>query len=139
MRRTLSSALLAGGLVVALAGPATAQGRDLDCADFETQAAAQAEFDRDPSDPNGLDGNDNDGKACEGLPAGNKNRPEKPKGKEKPNRPEKPQVGQMPRGGVETGVGSTAGVESPALLGLGAASLLGAGGLTVAARRRRTS
>lgn len=37
---------------------------DLDCADFSTQEAAQAEFDADPSDPNGLD-RDDDGYACE--------------------------------------------------------------------------
>lgn len=37
---------------------------DLDCADFATQEAAQAEYDVDPSDPNGLD-RDDDGYACE--------------------------------------------------------------------------
>ncbi len=37
---------------------------DLDCADFATQAEAQAEFDEDTSDPNGLDA-DNDDIACE--------------------------------------------------------------------------
>jgi hypothetical protein len=36
----------------------------LDCADFATQEEAQAEFDADPSDPNGLDADD-DGEACE--------------------------------------------------------------------------
>ena len=40
---------------------------DLDCADFASQAEAQAEFDRDPSDPNRLDA-DNDGMACEDYP-----------------------------------------------------------------------
>jgi hypothetical protein len=39
-------------------------GRDLDCADFATQAEAQAKFDADPTDPNGLDADD-DGRACE--------------------------------------------------------------------------
>jgi len=42
---------------------------DLDCADFATQEEAQAEFEKDTSDPNGLDA-DNDGKACEELPSG---------------------------------------------------------------------
>lgn len=42
---------------------AQAQG-DLDCADFATQQEAQAEYDADPSDPNGLDA-DSDGSACE--------------------------------------------------------------------------
>lgn len=39
------------------------------CSDFATQGEAQAVLDADPSDPNGLD-NDNDGVACENLPAG---------------------------------------------------------------------
>lgn len=41
-----------------------APGEDRDCADFPSQAAAQATLDRDPSDPNGLDA-DSDGQACE--------------------------------------------------------------------------
>lgn len=48
-------------------------GGDLDCEDFATQEEAQAEFDLDPSDPNGLDA-DNDGLACEdSLPGGGNN------------------------------------------------------------------
>jgi micrococcal nuclease len=43
-------------------------GGDLDCSDFSTQEEAQAVLDRDPSDPNRLDGTDNDGIACESLP-----------------------------------------------------------------------
>jgi Excalibur calcium-binding domain len=42
---------------------------DLDCADFATQREAQAVLERDPSDPNGLDA-DNDGVACEVLAGG---------------------------------------------------------------------
>jgi hypothetical protein len=41
---------------------------DLDCADFATQEEAQAELEKDPSDPNRLDADD-DGKACEELPS----------------------------------------------------------------------
>lgn len=44
-------------------GPAGAQG-DLDCGDFNSQPEAQANLDANPSDPNGLDANDN-GQACE--------------------------------------------------------------------------
>lgn len=44
-------------------------GDELNCDDFATQEDAQAEFDKDPSDPHGLDA-DNDGIACEGLPSG---------------------------------------------------------------------
>jgi hypothetical protein len=40
---------------------------DLDCANFATQQEAQAELERDPSDPNNLDA-DNDGVACETYP-----------------------------------------------------------------------
>jgi micrococcal nuclease len=43
--------------------PAPSSG-DLDCADFGSQAEAQATYDADPSDPNGLDA-DSDGYACE--------------------------------------------------------------------------
>ncbi len=45
--------------------PAYAQD-DLNCADFRTQAEAQAELQRDPTDPNNLDA-DFDGVACEEL------------------------------------------------------------------------
>lgn len=46
-----------------------AQAADLDCSDFAFQEDAQAELDADPTDPNGLDGNDDDGLACESLPS----------------------------------------------------------------------
>ncbi len=44
-------------------------GGDLDCANFASQEAAQAVLERNPSDPNGLDA-DNDGIACEELAGG---------------------------------------------------------------------
>ncbi len=46
----------------------TTQG-DLDCADFATQEEAQAVYNADTSDPNGLDADD-DGIACETLASG---------------------------------------------------------------------
>ena len=53
--------------------PSPAQAQDasdpFDCADFATQEEAQAEYNLDPSDPSGLDG-DSDGIACEELSAG---------------------------------------------------------------------
>ncbi|MDQ3222342.1 MAG: hypothetical protein M3Q75_02555 [Gemmatimonadota bacterium] len=62
----------AGGLLLAstllMAGPASAQA-DQDCIDFDFQEDAQAVYDQDTSDPNGLDGDDNDGRACESLPS----------------------------------------------------------------------
>jgi Excalibur calcium-binding domain len=44
--------------------PAFAQADQYDCASFGSQESAQAEYDRDPSDPSNLDA-DNDGLACE--------------------------------------------------------------------------
>lgn len=57
------------GLVAAIVGafllvPSMAIAQDLDCADFASQAEAQAHLNADPSDPDGLDA-DGDGKACE--------------------------------------------------------------------------
>jgi len=46
---------------------------DKDCADFRSQAEAQAELERDPSDPNNLDG-DGDAVACETYPYGDSGR-----------------------------------------------------------------
>ena len=51
----------------AVGSSASAQ-TDLNCDDFTYQEEAQAVLDADPSDPNGLDG-DNDGIACESLPS----------------------------------------------------------------------
>ncbi len=47
-------------------GEGQERNNDLDCADFQDQEEAQAELERDPSDPNNLDA-DNDGIACEAL------------------------------------------------------------------------
>ena len=49
--------------------PAPSGSGTYDCSDFATQEEAQAVFDADPSDPNGLD-SDGDGVVCEELPAG---------------------------------------------------------------------
>ncbi|WP_070120423.1 thermonuclease family protein [Bacillus marinisedimentorum] len=50
-------------------GPFDPTGPDRDCGDFNTQAEAQAFMEASgPSDPHRLDGNDNDGIACESLP-----------------------------------------------------------------------
>ena len=52
-----------------LSGPSDARrGGDLDCSDISMQEEAQAVLDRDPSDPNRLDGDVQDGLACESLP-----------------------------------------------------------------------
>ncbi|MFE5813615.1 hypothetical protein [Streptomyces sp. NPDC056479] len=59
--------------VLVLTGPAAhaaPAGDDLDCRDFTFQEDAQAEFNRDPGDPNRLDRDHgaDDGVACEVLP-----------------------------------------------------------------------
>jgi len=68
-RSVVAGIALAIVSIAPLSGVAHAQ--DLDCADFRFQEDAQAEFNRDPSDPNRLDedrGAD-DGIACEVLPS----------------------------------------------------------------------
>jgi hypothetical protein len=59
--------VLGSTTAVALSAPPVAQAKDLNCDDFPNQAAAQANLDNNPSDPNGLD-TDGDGIACESNP-----------------------------------------------------------------------
>jgi hypothetical protein len=63
--------LLAVAVVLALtAAPAAfAQANDQNCADFASQAEAQAHLEADPSDPDNLDADD-DGQACESFDFG---------------------------------------------------------------------
>lgn len=78
--RTVLGAMIVAALILAAFSarlaweaipPAEAQSSSdpFDCADFDTQAEAQAEYDSDPSDPSGLDA-DSDGIACEELGGG---------------------------------------------------------------------
>lgn len=72
-RAFVTSALVCGALFAAgpaaIAQPAPQSfAADQDCSDFTYQEDAQAVYDADPSDPNNLDGKDNDGIACESLP-----------------------------------------------------------------------
>jgi Excalibur calcium-binding domain len=108
--------VLAAAMCFPLAGVAAAQDRD--CSDFQTQAEAQAVYNQDLRDPNGLDG-DGDGKACEALPGG-------PLGSAE----------GYPSGAVETGAGGAAD-GSPELLVLSVAgsAVLAAGGAVLARRR----
>jgi hypothetical protein len=70
--RRFHVAALGGLTLLAAVGPgagaALAAGTDKDCGDFQYQEDAQAVYDEDTTDPNGLDGNDDDGRACESLP-----------------------------------------------------------------------
>jgi len=119
LRATLT-VLATAGLTVVLAGPASAA--DLDCANFPNQAAAQANLVANPSDPNGLD-RDNDGQACEDFDyaavATNGGA----------------QVSTRPQGAVAAGDGSSS--EGPGVLpyAIGGFALVGAAGAGLAARR----
>jgi hypothetical protein len=68
LKKLLYAAMLAMLTMLVLAPAAMGQ-QDLDCADFVSQAEAQATLRENPNDPHGLDGNDDDGIACESLPA----------------------------------------------------------------------
>jgi hypothetical protein len=67
----LAALMLAGAFVARMTWdsvPSASAQEDLyDCPDFEYQEDAQAVYDRDPSDPYGLD-DDDDGIACDQLP-----------------------------------------------------------------------
>jgi hypothetical protein len=126
MRRrttTLAGVVLAAGLSLGFSG--TASAADLDCKDFPSQAAAQADLVAHPSDPNGLDA-DHDGQACEnyvyaaasnGASTGSS------------------QVSTRPLGAVAAGDGSASDEGSSLPYVLGGVALTGAAGAAFAARR----
>jgi hypothetical protein len=65
----LALILVSASVVLAQSrGPSGADGT-FNCDDFDTRQQAQAFYDEDPSDPDGLD-DDDDGEACESLPGG---------------------------------------------------------------------
>ena len=135
MRRSTTAA--AGVLVTAalsLTFSGTAQAADLNCSDFATQQLAQAEYDRDPSDPNGLD-RDDDGIACETRPSGGSVVAE-----DDTTMGSNAQVPNRPAGSVAAGDGSSAPDASSMPYVLGGVALTAAGGAAFAARRSaRTS
>ncbi|MFE9398170.1 excalibur calcium-binding protein [Streptomyces flavidovirens] len=164
LRTAAAAVVLAAAASVPLSGVSYAQ-PDLDCSDFTFQEEAQAEFNRDPSDPHGLDEDpgDDDWIACEALPrrgqigtATSVTRP--PTAAPVPTTPTaaatvtttvtptaapvQPTVSVSPSRGVQGGTGSTVedgGSTAETVLGLGltAAAALTVG-YVVATRRRRT-
>lgn len=124
MRKPL---LVAASTMLALSVTTPAFAADTDCGDYTTQEAAQAVYDADTSDPNGLD-SDNDGKACETLPSG---------GTVSNSEGGSSQMGQTPQGGSNSGGGSTTGIENAGLMGTGGLAFLA--GVTLLARRRFAS
>ncbi len=140
-RRTTAAAgvLFTAALSFGLSG--TAQAVDLNCSNFTYQEDAQALYNQDPSDPNGLDGDDNDGFACESLPSrgtsgastgsttGSTSGATTGAGTSG-------QVATRPAGAVAAGDGSSSGDEAGVLpFVLGGVALTAAGGAAVAARR----
>ncbi len=148
MRRLLYLFALSAMMMLMLAPAAMAQDV-LNCGNFEFQEDAQAVFDADPSDPNGLDGPVGEasdgipGVACESLPsrgiatpppevetkteAKEKEQPkekekEKAKAEQKKEEKKKEEKKEMPK---------TGGPGSASLLALGAGALLVGGGLLV--------
>ncbi|TNC22357.1 excalibur calcium-binding domain-containing protein [Amycolatopsis alkalitolerans] len=138
---------LAAAGAISLAGPvplAFGQSGDLNCSDFKYQEDAQAVYDADPSDPNNLDGNDNDGIACESLPhrpAQTTTTSSKPATTSQrptttPTRTSTGQVRVKPSGSVATG-GGDGDSGNGAAFAVGGVALAGtAAGAVVLARRR---
>jgi hypothetical protein len=122
VRTTAAATVLAAVATLPLAGIANAEPTDRDCEDFATQQEAQAALDARLGDPERLDA-DNDGIACEWLVSVS-------------NTTIKGQVRSVPQGGLDTGDGTTADDARSELLVAGGIIL--AGGLAVAAIRRRT-
>ena len=131
LSRFAGAAVLAASATLSVIGLANAQ-EDRDCADFGNQAEAQRFFDSAATNHHRLDA-DNDGIACEQLPA-----PSHVPTSRRTRAPE------PPLGAIDTGDGSTANDSTsddsgtlPLLLGL--AGLGAVSATAVAARRARRS
>jgi hypothetical protein len=118
--KTLRSLLTALALMTLFAVPALAQD-DQNCDDFASQADAQAHYDADTSDPDGLDA-DNDGQACEAYDYPNVIEPSPEPSPAPSPTPEPPTMPTTGAGGLATGAGIPV-----APLGLAASGLLAAG------------
>ncbi|WP_019806789.1 excalibur calcium-binding domain-containing protein [Saccharomonospora halophila] len=154
IRKATVTAAVAAGSMLWAAGGATAQPGDLDCADFSSQAEAQAEFESAPGDRHRLDADD-DNIACEalnsddgteGTPApGDTDVPDEQDTRDPGAAPDTAagaadaadgQVGEMPAGAVETGDGSATGGGVPAVpMMLSVAGVGAAAAVTVVVRR----
>ncbi|MDV5143975.1 excalibur calcium-binding protein [Streptomyces sp. SBC-4] len=143
-RSVVAAIALAIASVAPLSGVAHAQ--DLDCRDFRFQEDAQAEFNRDTSDPNRLDEDQgpDDGIACEALPSRTSTdtmQPVSPSATAIP--PAAPVVPApvVPSRGTRAGIGGTSG-PSDLSVGIGLTLVAGAaaaGGYLTARRLRRGS
>ena len=125
--RSLALGVLATA-ALSLGATGTASAADLNCDDIATQAEAQANLVANPTDPNGLD-RDDDGIACENFAyaAGSATSDEG-------QAAVVAQVPNRPTGGVAAGDGSSD-VASVLPYVLGGLAVVGAGGAAVASRR----
>lgn len=138
-RRTLvpaAATLLAVAYLLAI-GPSAAAQQDLNCDDFATQEEAQAVYNQDPSDPHGLDADD-DGIACEELASGGTGAGGTDDGGTAAGAADDTDSGPAATGGVATGAGGMAATDSGSSswgwLAAAGAAAVGVG----AFRRRRT-
>lgn len=136
MRTVFFRMFLAVAVLVVMAPAAMAQD-ELNCDDFNSQEEAQAELDADPSDPHGLDA-DNDGIACEELSTAGDGGAADDDGAADATGDDADE-GEVPTGGVATGGGGTAssGLTLFQLLVGTAGAVAGAGlaAMTIRARR----
>ncbi|GEB57084.1 excalibur calcium-binding protein [Streptomyces gardneri] len=146
----MSSRSVVAGIALAIASVAPLSGvahaQDLDCRNFRFQEDAQAEFNRDTSDPNRLDEDQgpDDHIACEALPSRASTdtvQPVSPSATATP--PAAPVVPApvVPSRGTRAGIGGTSG-PSGLSLGIGltlATGAAAAGGYLTARRLRRGS
>ena len=125
----LAAAIVAASLT--FAGPAEADSHN--CSDYATQQEAQAALEANPSDPDGLD-RDDDGIACEGLPGGNGSDDDDDTDGAGTDQDE--DTDNVPDGGVDAGSGGTADGDINGAAGLaGVGTLLAVGGVVVLRRR----
>ncbi|MET9955085.1 excalibur calcium-binding protein [Streptomyces sp. NPDC006339] len=133
-------ASIALGVLSAAPLTGVAHAQDLNCENFLYQEDAQAEFDRDPSDPHGLDEDQgpDDGIACEVLPRRSTTGTVRPAPTATGGTVTQPVNPAMPTRGTQAGVGGASGI-SDLSTGIGLALALGAttaGGYVVVRRRR---
>ena len=142
MRTTTAAAGVLLTAVLSLGFAGTANAADVyNCSNFTYQEDAQAVYDQDTSDPNGLD-DDDDNEACDTLPRrGSAAAPTGSTGTTSgSNGGTGSQVSTRPVGAVAAGDGSASEDGSALPFVLGGAALAAAGGAAVAARRSaRTS
>ena len=136
-RRTTAAAGVFFTAALSFGFSGTAQAADLyNCDDFTYQEDAQAEFDKDTSDPNGLDGPVGTGfsgvpnVACEDLPSSGTSATGGTATTSSAD-----QVSTRPSGAVAAGDGSSASEVSALPYVLGGVALTAAGGAAFAARR----